>query len=122
MRSLALCLLLLGCSNREEPTANPASAEEAAPAVEAAPAEAPTQEPAAAPEPVPGATPVAQGQPCEGQTCAEGLSCVSYFGIAGPNGPKFSSCEIPCADTKDACPSGQRCVTIADGPGQVCRP
>lgn len=66
--------------------------------------------------------PVAQGQPCEGKTCAEGLSCVSYYGIAGPSGPKFSSCEIPCADAKSACPEGQRCVTIADGPGAVCRP
>jgi eight-cysteine-cluster-containing protein len=61
-----------------------------------------------------------RGQPCPDGACADGLSCVSYYGIAGPSGPKFTSCETPCA--KDACPSGLRCVTIADGPGAVCRP
>jgi hypothetical protein len=75
------------------------------------------------PSPAPG--PGTQGTPCnaEGGCVAspEGLACVEYFGIAGPRGPKFTSCEIRCgADGK--CPDGQKCTTIADGPGQVCRP
>ena len=67
-------------------------------------------------EPVP-----AQGQPCPAGACAPGLSCVDYYGIAGPNGPKFTSCEIPCKG-KTACPDAQKCITIAAGPGEVCRP
>ncbi len=53
--------------------------------------------------------------------CATGLSCTKYYGIAGPSGPAFESCELPCADGK-ACPGNTSCVTIADGPGMVCRP
>lgn len=61
------------------------------------------------------------GKPCtEDGRCAEGLSCVSYYGIAGPRGPKFTSCERRCGKG-ERCPDGQRCVTIADGPGAVCR-
>lgn len=52
--------------------------------------------------------------------CAKGLTCVAYYGIAGARGPQFKTCEIKC--TADAqCPSGTKCVTVADGPGQVCR-
>lgn len=54
--------------------------------------------------------------------CTDGKQCIEYFGFAGPSGPKFYACEIPCADDKNACPEGQECITIADGPGQVCRP
>jgi eight-cysteine-cluster-containing protein len=62
-----------------------------------------------------------QGQTCaEGGRCHDGLTCVEYYGVAGKRGPKFSSCEIPCGRGK-TCPDGQECVTIADGPGQVCR-
>lgn len=52
--------------------------------------------------------------------CPTGTTCVEYFGIAGPAGPKFASCEVTCAGGK-GCPDGTGCVTIADGPGQVCR-
>lgn len=68
------------------------------------------------------------GAPCgegdgNGNRCpAAGTTCVKYYGIAGPRGPEFSSCEIPCADDKSVCPAGSRCVTVADGPGAVCRP
>ncbi len=66
--------------------------------------------------------PPGQGEPCAaGDLCAPGLSCVHYYGIAGPSGPEFTSCEIPCSDD-DVCPEGQRCRLVADGPGQVCRP
>jgi len=63
-----------------------------------------------------------QGEDCSGdyKHCDTGLSCLSYFGIAGSNGPEFQSCEITCKDDS-ACPGGQSCITIADGPGQVCR-
>jgi hypothetical protein len=63
----------------------------------------------------------AQGQPCADGHCAPGLRCVEYYGIAGPRGPAFSSCEIQCPGGK-GCPAGQHCTTISDGPGQVCRP
>ena len=63
------------------------------------------------------------GDSCaEGGTCAAGVTCVAYFGIAGPSGPEFKSCEIPCGpDAKAQCPGGTECITIADGPGAVCR-
>lgn len=66
---------------------------------------------------------VQQAEDCsgEGVACAAGLTCVSYFGIAGANGPLFQTCEIPC-ESSASCPSGQQCIGIADGPGQVCRP
>ena len=55
--------------------------------------------------------------------CAPGFECVKYYGIAGARGPQFASCEVRCGGkAKAACPSGTRCLTIADGPGQVCRP
>jgi eight-cysteine-cluster-containing protein len=63
----------------------------------------------------------AQGQPCHDGKCAAGLTCMSYVGIAGARGPTFTSCEIPCGLTGATCPDGQQCITIADGPGQVCR-
>jgi len=61
------------------------------------------------------------GAPCgDGGTCGGGATCARYYGIAGPSGPEFSSCEITC-DAKGGCPEGASCVTVADGPGQVCR-
>ena len=63
----------------------------------------------------------ALGTPCAADgTCPTGLACAKYYGIAGPSGPEFSSCEIAC-DTGQACPEGTACATIADGPGAVCR-
>ena len=75
-------------------------------------------------EPGPGREPAPAGpklgQPCgPGDTCGEG-TCVSYFGIAGARGPEFKSCEIRC-DPQGACADGRKCVTVADGPGSVCR-
>jgi eight-cysteine-cluster-containing protein len=74
-------------------------------------------------EPGPEMGPVrAQGEPCPDGKCPGGLRCLSYFGVAGPSGPELTSCEIPCKAGKTPCPAGQTCVTIADGPGRVCRP
>ena len=58
---------------------------------------------------------------CNGGLCADGLQCIEYYGFAGPRGPKFSSCEIPCSGKSNKCPKGHHCTTIADGPGAVCR-
>ena len=68
------------------------------------------------PEPEPEAS-------CATVLCQPPTVCLEYYGIAGPRGPKFVSCEIPCDPTakKSACPEGMSCVTIADGPGSVCR-
>ena len=61
------------------------------------------------------------GENCgEKDACAKGLTCVAYYGIAGPRGPQFKSCEIKCQSDKN-CPADHKCITIADGPGQVCR-
>ena len=57
---------------------------------------------------------------CGGKTCKPGQECIEYFGIAGAKGPKFFSCEIRCK-SGSGCPKGTQCVTIADGPGSVCR-
>ena len=71
--------------------------------------------------PLPILATVPQGDDCSdpGTRCEAGTSCLPYFGIAGGSGPLFQTCEIPCRTVAD-CPTGQDCVTIADGPGQVC--
>lgn len=58
---------------------------------------------------------------CDGKPCAAPAECIEYFGIAGPRGPKFYSCEIRCTPSKPGCPDGTACVTVVDGPGSVCR-
>ncbi|MDI1482089.1 hypothetical protein [Polyangium sp. y55x31] len=60
---------------------------------------------------------------CGGRTCGDGETCASYYGIAGPRGPMFHECVIRCrrGAANDGCPTGRRCTTIADGPGDVCR-
>ena len=60
-----------------------------------------------------------QGDSCPPDGCAPPLECLTYCGISCD--VKFSTCEIPC-DQGQACPDGQTCVNIADGPGNVCRP
>lgn len=63
------------------------------------------------------------GAPCgEEAKCIAPTTCARYYGIAGPNGPAFYSCELACDGADKACPAGAHCITIADGPGQVCRP
>lgn len=63
-----------------------------------------------------------QGRPCREGECPAGLRCIAHLGVAGPAGPRLHSCEVPCAEPGAACPDGQSCITLADGPGRVCRP
>jgi len=74
------------------------------------------------PSPPPEPAPTEEAS-CAVTLCQPPTVCIEYYGIAGPQGPKFVSCEIPCnpADKKSRCPEGMSCVTIADGPGSVCR-
>ena len=117
----------------EPPRAEPKPTEPPEPRAEPkAPPKRPRDEPRDEPRDIPGepdqpepaqkqgSLPV-QGQPCDSGRCAVGLSCVEYYGIAGPRGPSMSSCEIRCPAGK-GCPAGQHCTTISDGPGPVCRP
>ena len=57
----------------------------------------------------------------DADACAAGLTCVSYYGIAGARGPQFKSCELRCVGKTEECPEGRHCATVADGPGRVCR-
>jgi hypothetical protein len=83
----------------------------------------PSPAPAPAPAPTDELDVTKLGSPCdEHGACAAPMECVRYYGYAGPRGPEFSSCEIRCSDAGATCPGGARCVTIADGPGAVCRP
>lgn len=65
---------------------------------------------------------IPQGGDCaaDNAVCSSGTQCMAYYGIAGPSGPEFKTCEIPCSHPGASCPLGQSCATIADGPGQVC--
>jgi hypothetical protein len=47
-----------------------------------------------------------------------GLTPVEYYGISGDI--LFCSCEIPCDKDPNSCPATTICVTISDGPGEVC--
>jgi hypothetical protein len=102
-------LFLLACACKSAPTTAPGPTE---------PGPGPTE-----PGPTEPAIDVAAlGDSCaESGTCAAGVTCVSYFGIAGPSGPEFKSCEVTCSGKGAACPAGTECITIADGPGEVCR-
>jgi hypothetical protein len=76
------------------------------------------------PDPGPAPTPAGKGpglhEKCgAGDACGVG-ACVTYYGIAGPRGPQFKTCEIKC-DKTTKCPDGMKCAVVADGPGQTCR-
>lgn len=144
MRTLLPLLLLIACGCPQKtgteapPQQTPAQPAQPAPSQPTPPAPAPETptEPAPTPpaptqgsgsgsaaEPKPNWPKQAPGigENCgPNDTCAKGTTCVSYYGIAGARGPQFKTCEIKCT-ADSACPSGHKCVTIADGPGQVCR-
>ena len=119
---LGVLVLLLGCT-RSAPSTNPASTPaDPAPVSAGSQAAAGSATGAATPGPQQKAAPAPGiGEACgAGDACAPGLTCVAYYGIAGARGPRFTSCEIPCRGASD-CSGGRKCITIADGPGQVCR-
>jgi hypothetical protein len=115
------------------PATMPAPTGEVQPATPATPPASPadTKPPAAAtpppapatptPPPAAAALPSKAGAPCDEKGCGGGYECKSYYGIAGPRGPEFKTCEISCAAKGSKCPAGTKCSTIADGPGKVCR-
>jgi hypothetical protein len=113
MKRLLLALALVGCSSKSSPPPSsppppPSNTEHADPAAGSGSA----------------ASGPAIGEKCgEGDSCAQGLTCVSYYGIAGAKGPQFKTCEIKCDKDHEetVCPKGTHCATIADGPGSVCR-
>ncbi len=110
MTRLALICLLAACSGGTSSSSKPAPGPPPPPAKDGKPEEKP--EP---PKTLP-------GQPCDADdACGAPFECVKYYGIAGARGPQFSSCEIKCGE-KAACPDKLKCITIADGPGAVCRP
>jgi hypothetical protein len=127
MKRFAFVLLLAACSSNGSKTSQTSSSSQTG-----SPETGSAETGSAVVEPVPGAsgsdsgsaavTPeTARGQKCgENDSCPTGLECVKYYGIAGPKGPQFTSCETKCSDG-NACPSGLKCTTIADGPGAVCR-
>jgi hypothetical protein len=54
--------------------------------------------------------------------CPAGLEPVTFYGVAGPQGPEFCWCSIRCADDPNVCPNATRCTTLADGPSDICYP
>ncbi len=120
-RTLAALLLLLtacpaGSQSRMEPP--PPGGGGSGSAVEPGPGPGPDPDRGSAAEPPRDGPKL--GQPCGAAgLCGEG-ACVTYYGIAGPRGGEFTSCEIKC-DAQGGCPKGFQCTTIADGPGSVCR-
>ena len=121
-RTLAALLLLLtacpaGSQTRMEPPPPPPGGGSA---VEPGPGPTPDPDPDRGSAAEPPRDGPKLGQPCgSAGLCGEG-ACVTYYGIAGPRGGEFTSCEIKC-DAQGGCPKGLQCITIADGPGTVCR-
>jgi hypothetical protein len=52
--------------------------------------------------------------------CSEGLTPVTFYGVAGEAGPEFCWCTIPCDDDPNVCPETTTCTATGDGPGTVC--
>ncbi|MEM7154610.1 MAG: hypothetical protein AAF799_17310 [Myxococcota bacterium] len=130
--AVALCSLSLvvamGCDGGKKPAADGSSPppEQGTPAQPETPPPADPSDPQTPADPETPTDPSA-GEPgatdCDGEPCAPPRECISYYGIAGPRGPEFFACEIRCKGGagKGGCPDGMTCVTIADGPGEVCR-
>jgi len=124
---VAVVWVLASCAACPRAETGPSAAGEPSPMTgETPPAPPPPTDPATPPPATtpPAAPPAAplMGQPCgQGDVCAPDLECVKFYGIAGAQGGQLTSCEKRC-DAKGLCPAGLVCTTIADGPGQVCRP
>ena len=125
MKLVLAAILLVACSSSSPPPPAPAptpAPEPAPPAPAPAPTPAPDPTPVPPPPPPADATVVSAEKCGDKPACVAPATCVSYFGIAGARGPQFHSCEIKCTPkNKGDCPADKKCVTIADGPGSVCR-
>jgi hypothetical protein len=115
--ALALAMTLVAACSSSSPTPTPTPMPEPTPAP-----------PTPAPDPTPPPPPAVDASAPAAENCGDKpacvapATCVSYFGIAGARGPKFHSCEIKCTPKHEGdCPADKKCVTIADGPGSVCR-
>lgn len=120
MKRIAIALAVVlgsacGCSSKSPPPST-----QPAPPATTAPAPTPSNTEPATTQSAPAAGP-GIGEKCgDGDACGAGTTCVKYYGIAGPRGPEFKTCEIKCEDDS-ACPKDRKCATVADGPGRVCR-
>ena len=120
--SILLASLALACSGQSSgPPGSGSSVSAGAASTAGNPAPAKPENPDAPADPGEGGVSAggATGPSCGDKTCAADEQCIEYYGVAGPRGPKFKECGIPCPDGK--CPEGKACQTIADGPGPVCR-
>jgi len=125
MRALLPLVLIVACGCPQKPAPSTGSTTmptpNQPPPTQTPPAQTPGQGSAAEPAPSWPKGGPGIGENCgAGDACAQGLTCVAYYGIAGPRGPQFKSCEIKCTGD-GGCPADHKCITIADGPGQVCR-
>lgn len=116
MRSLPLLVALAACAGPTPTHTDPPLPAKTDPT--------PTPPPDDKPAPLPIPSTPGLGEKCgvDG-ACAQRATCMTYYGIAGPSGPAFKTCEIKCSPTATAtaCPADRKCTTIADGPGSVCR-
>lgn len=123
--SILLASLALGCSGQSSSPPGSTTVNGASGGAVANPGTAGQETPNTNPPPgdsgtPPPTDPTGTGPACGDKTCAADEQCIEYYGIAGPRGPKFQECGIPCPSGK-GCPPGKTCQTIADGPGPVCR-
>jgi len=126
MKHALALILVAACSSSSPPPPAPTPAPEPTPAPtpEPMPNPKPTPDPTPTPTPTPpvDAAPAPSAEKCgDKPACVAPATCVSYYGIAGARGPQFHSCEIKCTPKGKDCPADKKCVTIADGPGSVCR-
>ena len=61
--------------------------------------------------------------PCGDTVCVSPDECISFPALTAKGSSVGHACGIRCDPAqRDAdCPTGKRCVPIADGPGPVCR-
>jgi len=126
MKHALALILVAACSSSSPspPALTPAPEPTPAPTPEPMPNPKPTPDPTPTPTPTPpvDAAAAPSAEKCgDKPACVAPATCVSYYGIAGPRGPQFHSCEIKCTPKGKDCPADKKCVTIADGPGSVCR-
>lgn len=116
---LASLPLLSACDNKSSPPPGSGSGVTGAAGATTSPPPATQENPPGDPSPANPGT----GAVCGDKSCAADEECISYYGVAGPAGPKFQECGIRCkpGSGNGGCPEGKTCTTIADGPGPVCR-